>query len=182
MVLIFYDLETTGFSKEHNDIIEIAAIAYDTVEEELDTFSTYIKPTTRIPQVITDLTGISNAMVANCMHYWDAAPTFFAWLMQYNPDAMVGYNNSVFDAKFISAQNLRYKLNFDWDNFKQIDVLKIVRALKKPGKPLSGLKDAKQTTVAKFFGIDYDAHDAIEDVRALVEIYKHLKKLDPSLL
>ena len=183
MILVFYDLETTGFSKQHNDIIEISAIAWNNETEEIeDTFSSYIKPTTLIPTMITQLTGISNFKVKDCAGYWDVAPQFFAWLKNWKPDAMVGYNNTVFDWPFITTQNLRYNIN-GIDNYKQIDVLKIVREMKKNGLlDATNLPDVKQVTVAKYFNIDYDAHDAIEDVKALLKIYIELRKINPTLM
>ena len=184
MVLVFYDLETTGFSREHNDVIEIAAAAWDSKTDTIiDTFSTYIKPTTRIPDVIEKLTGITNLKVRNCPGYWDAAPTFFAWLTQVGCEKLAGYNNATFDSQFVVAQNKRYKLDFNWQQYEQIDILKIVRKLKKEGCPLlASTKDVKQTTIAAALGIEYGAHDAIEDVRALIEIYKIIRKHDPTLI
>ena len=81
MVLAFYDIETTGFSREHNDIIEISAVAWDSVTEtELDTFTTYINPMGPIPPQITELTGISQYKVAGSPRFWEVIPQFFAWL------------------------------------------------------------------------------------------------------
>lgn len=181
MILVFYDLETTGFSKEHNDIIEIAAVAWDNETNEVkDEFKQYVKPMTAIPYMITQLTGISNATVYGSNHYWDVAPQFFAWVKNWNPQAMAGYNSTVFDWPFLAAQNKRYGL--DMPNFAQIDVLKIARDLKKRGL-LEGadLVNLKQPTLAAHFGINYEAHDAINDVRCLVEIYRRLRALDPRL-
>ena len=68
MKLLFFDLETTGFSREHNDIIELAGILVDSeTKEKIDEFHEYIKPRQRISSTTTDLTGITNAMVANKM-------------------------------------------------------------------------------------------------------------------
>ena len=54
---------------------------------------------------------------------------------------------------------------YDW-----FDMMTYGRQLKKEGKTIN----YKQTTVAEFLGIEYDAHSAIEDVTALIKIYEKL--------
>ena len=68
MKYLFFDLETTGFSREHNDIIEIAGILVDSETQQIiDSFHEYVKPRQRIPAKITELTGITNDMVRYAM-------------------------------------------------------------------------------------------------------------------
>lgn len=181
MVLTFYDLETTGFSREHNDIIEISALAWDSVEDRIiDKFSTYIKPMVNIPPIITNLTGISNITVFHSPHYWDVAPQFFSWLKGVGTELMVGYNNIAFDWQFLVAQNKRYKL--DLPSFNQLDVLREARQLKKDGLlDMTKLTDLKQQTLASYFSISYKAHDSQNDVYALFQIYQHIRKLNFNL-
>lgn len=63
---LFMDIETTGFSREWDYIIEVAAILYDTEEKKiLSEFHEYIKPGKRIPAKITEITGITDFMVSN---------------------------------------------------------------------------------------------------------------------
>ena len=194
MVLAFYDIETTGFSREHNDIIEISAVAWDsTTETELDTFSTYINPMGPIPPQITDLTGIDDNKVRGCPRYWETAPSFFAWLKNWGIDKMCGYNSDVFDWPFINAQIDRYKLRdrYTFADVPQLDLMKVVRAMEKKGqlhlkdfcleKGLTKLS-VKQTIVAEYFGIHYDAHDSLNDCRALKDIYLRLRNIDFNLM
>lgn len=195
MVLAFYDIETTGFSREHNDIIEISAVAWDSVtEQELDTFTTYINPMGPIPAQITELTGISAAKVAGAPRYWEIVPQFFAWLKNWGVERMCGYNSDVFDWPFINAQIDRYKLRdkFKFDDVPQLDLIKVVREMEKKGQ--LALKDfcknemglsklsVKQTIVAAYFGITYDAHDSLNDCRALKDIYLHLRNINFNLM
>lgn len=195
MVLAFYDIETTGFSREHNDIIEISAVAWDSVaEQELDTFTTYINPMGPIPAQITQLTGISDAKVRGCPRFWEVAPNFFAWLKGTGVDKMCGYNSDVFDWPFINAQIDRYKLRgqYTFEDVPQLDLMKHVRAMEKKGQ--LHLKDfclnslgltklsVKQTVVADYFGIHYDAHDSLNDCRALKDIYLRLRNIDFNLM
>lgn len=194
MILVFYDIETTGFSREHNDIIEIAAVAWDSSsEEELSTFSTYIKPMGPIPAQITELTRISDFTVRNSPHFWEVVPQFFAWMKDVGVDKMCGYNSDVFDWPFINAQIDRYKLRdkYTFDNVSQLDLMKVVRAMEKKGllhlkefclkKGLTKLS-VKQSIVGEYFNIQYVAHDAINDCRALKDIYLRLRNIDFNLM
>lgn len=194
MVLAFYDIETTGFSREHHEIIEISAVAWDsTTEAELDTFSTYIQPMGRIPAPITELTGIDDTKVRGCPHIWDVIPQLFAWLKQWNVERMCGYNNLVFDWPFIQAKITQYKLatKFTLFDVPQTDLMKQVRSMEKKGQ--LHIKDwclahgltklsVRQPIVAAYFGIEYDAHDSLNDCRALKDIYLRLRNIDFTLL
>ena len=59
---VAFDIETTGLSPEHNEIIEIGALK---VREGkvVDRFIRFIEPEAGIPPMITQLTGITNDMV-----------------------------------------------------------------------------------------------------------------------
>ncbi len=65
--LAFIDLETTGTNPVLDRITEIGVVEVD--GDQVSTWSTLVNPERAIPQFITQLTGISNAMVAG-------APTF----------------------------------------------------------------------------------------------------------
>ena len=60
---VAFDIETTGLSPEHNEIIEIGALK---VREGkvVDRFIRFIEPEAGIPPMITQLTGITNDMAA----------------------------------------------------------------------------------------------------------------------
>ena len=175
MKLLFFDLETTGFSREHNDIIELAGILVDSeTKEKIDEFHEYIKPRQPISRVITDLTGITNSMVQNKLNTWDVLPMFYVWCKEVGVDAFVGHNIDAFDMGFMRAKAQIYNVT----NFKEyptIDTLKIAKKLNKEGKIHT--KDNKQPTLGEYFGIEYDAHSAINDVVALKDIYFKMLEL-----
>lgn len=184
MILAICDLETTGFSREHHDIIELACVLWDTVSDKvIDTFHEYIRPSARIPALITEITGITNSQVSDARKSWDVLPDFYTWLQANNVDSFVGHNFDTFDSKFLEAQLARYNLvskfrtlRFD---YPIIDTMKIARQLNKSGK--ISTENAKQPTLAAYFDIKYKAHSAIEDVLCLLEIYKRFRRLDLNL-
>lgn len=166
--ILFLHLETTGFSRQWDSIIEVAAVLYDeTTKEKLATFHEYIKPGKRISQKITEITGITNAQVENCRGELEVLADFFEWVELQRPDKITAYNTA-FDKSFLETKKVKYRLSgLDHEWF---DMMKYGRELKKEGK----IENYRQTTVAAYFNIDYDAHSAIEDVGALIQIYEKL--------
>lgn len=174
MNILFYDLETTGFDRRWCSIIEIAAILYNMDEHKiLDTFHEYIRPIKSIPAQITELTGITNEMVANCRTEPEVVKSFFAFAMGTNWDAICGHNCKAFDNQFMRTKGEVY--NLPWEEViagKQIiDTYQLAKQYKKDGK-IVGTSNLRQPTLAEYYGIDYEAHSAIEDVGALIKIYE----------
>jgi len=57
------DLETTGLDPTRHEIIEIAAIRYRKGSTTQDTLRALVKPTKKVPDTITKITGITQAML-----------------------------------------------------------------------------------------------------------------------
>lgn len=170
----FLDIETTGFSREWDDIIQIAGIIYDSeTKEVISTFDKYIKPKKPINKMVEQLTGISNKMVADCDNDIIALSEFTEWLYVNNPEILIGHNIDAFDMSFINTKLKRYRM--EPVTTKTCDTLKIARKLGKEGK----IKTAnhKQETLAEFFKVEYRAHNAMEDIKALIQIYECMMKI-----
>lgn len=56
---VVIDVETTGFNRKEDGIIEISAIRFDR-EREYESFSTFVNPGKSVPQWVIDLTGITD--------------------------------------------------------------------------------------------------------------------------
>ena len=126
MKQLFLDIETTGFSREWNEIIELAAVLYDSDRKEmLDSFHMYAKPTRGIPANITELTGITNEKVANCKPEWEMMLMFCDWFDSHHIDAIIGHNCKAFDLQFIKAKSDKYSLHWNGDRINVIDTLAI---------------------------------------------------------
>jgi DNA polymerase III epsilon subunit-like protein len=174
MKLLFLDIETTGFKKTFHQILEIAAILYDTDKDEpIDRFHEYIKPKDVIENDFVH--GITNEMVADARIEADVLRDFVEFVHLSNPNYLVGHNIDNFDEPFIRARMDMYR--FPWPTIDTIDTLSIARKEKLPtafttetGKP-----SYKQESIAAAFGITYKAHSAIEDVKALIRIYTRIE-------
>lgn len=178
MKLMFLDIETTGFDRRWDYIIELAAVIYDSAaRKEIDEFHEYIKPGKVIPDKIVELTGITNRQVSSCRNERDVIRDFIEFVAIHKPDAIVAHNGDQFDIPFIKSKADFYFLPLK--DLPVIDTLKIARDLKPDVTDLTakGRPSYKQTSLAKFYGITYQAHSAIYDVRALIEIYEKMKQV-----
>ncbi|MCB0058400.1 MAG: 3'-5' exoribonuclease, partial [Caldilineaceae bacterium] len=95
------DVETTGLDPERDAIIEIAAITFRG-QDIVDEFSSLVNPQRPIPPEITQLTGITQAMV-------DGAPGMFklrSQLRQIIGDHVLVAHNADFDLGFLRAERL----------------------------------------------------------------------------
>jgi DNA polymerase III alpha subunit (gram-positive type) len=167
--MLFVDIETTGFSREWDTIIQLAAVLYDTEEKkELAVFNEYIKPIKSIPAKITEITGIDDYTVRNARNEKSVIGDFLEWVFFLGAEAVGGHNYDAFDGGFISTKAEKY--GFKMYALKTFDTLKIARALKLP------VLNNKQPTLAEYYGIAYKAHSALDDVRANIQIYIKMVK------
>jgi DNA polymerase III epsilon subunit-like protein len=83
-VYCVFDLETTGFSRNYHDIIEICAILIDSNgvvhDKEVATFHSLVKPPAPISPLITGITGISNETVADAPSFQECGSDFIKFL------------------------------------------------------------------------------------------------------
>lgn len=178
--LLFLDIETTGFSRQWNEIIEIAAIVIDTnLNMDVDSFHEYIKPQKKITSQITELTGITNDMVSKCKSEAITLMDFSEWVHFTQPDVIIGHNCKAFDLGFIAARCEKFGVSWDTNGIKIIDTLALAREMNKDGRIKT--ENNKQPTLAAYFSIDYEAHSAIEDVKALIKIYNKMTHLETDV-
>ncbi|MDD4688679.1 MAG: exodeoxyribonuclease VII large subunit [Eubacteriales bacterium] len=155
------DLETTGLYPQRGDtIIEIAALKYvnNVIVDELVTF---VNPHRAIPPFITELTGITDAMVSGSPSIEDVIPQFIEFL----GELPIVAHNADFEMSFIQPAVINYR-GFLLDN-PPIDTLLLTREL------LPQLHNHKLGTVQKYLGIHADTlHRAKADAYVCGEILK----------
>jgi DNA polymerase-3 subunit alpha (Gram-positive type) len=186
MNYVFLDLETTGFAPSYASIIEVAALMVeikDGVATLRDSFHEYIKPYGGIPAKITELTGISNDMVANCDCEKKVLQNLSMWLLGNGYDKFeVIAHNGKFDVRFLTGRGSLYNLDcFDYMNNCLIDTLPIARKLIKEGKITTEDNSAKLECLANAFNVQFNAHSALEDTKALVKVYCNMRKVEGKL-
>ncbi|MBK7319713.1 3'-5' exonuclease [Candidatus Villigracilis affinis] len=99
--IVSLDIETTGLDENREAIIEIAAVKFNgrRIENE---FNTLINPGKHIPEFITGLTGIDDAMVRQAPRLRDIAHELTAFV----GDAPILGHNVKFDIGFLRKAGL----------------------------------------------------------------------------
>lgn len=155
---ICFDIETTGLSAKRDKITEIGAVKV--VNGEItDTFSTFANPEMPIPQKITQLTGITDAMVKNAPSQSEAVSAF----LEFAGDNVLVAHNAPFDTSFIrkACEDMGREYNYT-----SIDTVAISRAI------LSDIKNCKLDTVAKYLRLgEFNHHRATDDAEILAKIF-----------
>ncbi len=138
---VAFDFETTGLDPNSDRIIEIAAIRYDD-GEPVDEFITLVNPGREISAFITEITSISNAMVADAPREEDILDEFHEFLGAY---PLIAHNIS-FDIAFLNALRSRYEKDIvDHDLY---DTLGLARCL------MWDMPAFNLGTTAEIFGLD----------------------------
>ncbi len=96
VTFVVVDVETTGGSPDRCSLTEVAAARYRG-GELLGTYQTFVRPDDRIPPLITALTGISDAMVADAPRVGEMLPSFLEFVGR---SVLVGHNLR-FDRSFL---------------------------------------------------------------------------------
>ena len=158
------DLETTGKYVGYCEIIEMSAVRVRD-NKVTDTFSTFIKPNSEIPEKVTEITGINDDMVADAPGIREKLPEFLEFV---GDDIVVGHNIASFDSSLIYDLCLEFGLK-PFAN-QMVDTLHYARCCD------IDVPDYKLTTLTEYFGIEHDAHRALNDCLANVKVYEKLKE------
>ena len=159
------DLETTGLNPAYDSIIEIGAIKYSN-GKALDSFHSLINPEEEIPDFITDITGITDDMVADAPKIGEILPSF----CQFLGDSVIVGHNVNFDINFL-YDCYQYYLGMPLKN-NFVDSLRVARKLY-PDLPHHRLQD-----LLKLFNFDTDGlHRAMGDCQATFRCYDALKRI-----
>lgn len=160
---VVYDFETTGLDTNTCEIIEIGAVKIKG-GEIVDVFQTLIKPKNTIPDIITQVTNISNDMVASSPSIKIVMPAFYDFC---KGCILGGYNSANFDDKILAVQSR--KLGIEFDN-QTTDVILLARS-----KMASS--NYKLSTVVKNLGIVLiGAHRALNDALATAKVLLKLNE------
>lgn len=158
---ICFDIETTGLSANRDKITEIGAVKVEN-GQITDTFSTFANPGMPIPAKITELTGITDAMVKDAPSQSEAVSAF----LEFAGDNVLVAHNAPFDTSFIrkACENMNREYNYT-----SIDTVAISRAI------LTDIKNCKLDTVAKYLRLgDFNHHRATDDAEMLARIFTNL--------
>jgi DNA polymerase-3 subunit epsilon len=155
---IVLDLETTGLSPYTDEIIEIGAIRANLNSDTHATFQYLVKPTRKIPRRITEITGITQAMVdSEGVPIREALTEFAAFI----GDLPVVTFNAQFDIGFLCRAASKEGIPFN---------NRYTCALKRARRAWPGLPSYKLKDLARMGNLSVeDSHRALGDcTRALL--------------
>lgn len=115
--IVSLDIESTGLDENREAIIEIAAVKFNGRRVE-DEFNTLINPGKHIPDFITGLTGIDDAMVRQAPRLRDIAHELTAFV----GDAPILGHNVKFDIRFLRKAGL-FEFQQTLDTYELASVL-----------------------------------------------------------
>jgi len=177
MVVIIFDLETSGLNPYHDDIIEIGAKVF----QEDNSFQMLLKPKSGRPisKKITEITGITNRdLRANGQDWKNAYSEFYNWFFEATKDkeniTIVSHNGDTFDFVFLKRMlkdlsEIKDKLNIDLEKIHFHDTLPLSKRLY-PGRTYYN-----QPSLARTFNVLVEqAHRAMGDVIVLEQLYPKL--------
>ena len=168
MKIIFFDTETTGLNPATCQIIELAMIAV--VDGEIaDDYDEFVKMNDgKLPLKITQITGITDKMLDDGVTEAEIAETLKKWM---TPGTLMVAHNCQFDMSFVYYLLRRHYpseaedivRNVDW-----LDTLTVVKDRMEYPHRLNNVVEHYELEKVNF-------HRAIDDTRALYEVYKKLK-------
>jgi DNA polymerase III subunit alpha, Gram-positive type len=162
---VILDTETTGLKPEESEIIEIAALQVRK-KEIVNIFNQLVKPKTAIPEVITQITGINDEIVADAPSLEEITGKFLNFI----EGSTLIMHNAEFDLGFIN-QHIFVPRKRELGN-PHFCTLKVSRFL------LPNLGSHKLGSLAKHFDIPVkNSHRALGDVETTYELWLRLTPL-----
>ena len=153
------DIETTGGLVKRDKITEIAIVLHDG-ERVIEQYQTLINPERSIPSFITDMTGITNDMVADAPLFCEVAKD----IVLKTEGAVFVAHNARFDYGFLREEFSR--LGYAYTR-KQLCTVRLSRKL------LPELRSHSLDSLIKHYKIKVDnRHRALDDALATAEIFK----------
>lgn len=154
---LFVDVETTGLDTETDEIIELAMLPFrysltGEVVEILEPFDRLRQPSIPIPSAVTNLTGITDEMVAGHKINPDEVSVFAA------PADLIVAHNAAFDRRFLEQFCPVFSTKPWACSMSDIDW------------PAEGFEGTKLGYLAASHGFFYDRHRAANDCLAAVEL------------
>ena len=157
---VVVDLETTGLDTYRNHIIEIGAVRIEN-GKITEKFSTFVSCPVNLPAEIVDLTGIAENDLKNAPVIEEALKN----LWEFMHDCILVVHNLPFDYAFLRKWGSECGLSFDGVEKNALDTVDLAREILE-----NEVENFKLSTLAKYFGIEFAHHRALNDAEATAKI------------
>ncbi|XP_044048664.1 three prime repair exonuclease 4 [Siniperca chuatsi] len=173
--LVFFDLETTGLGQSC-EIVQLAAVSGG------HSLNLYIIPRCRMQRGAARVTGFRvrrqrlylhrQLVLTNSLR--EVLVSFIAFLQMLGCPLVIGHNIRRFDCPLLARalDELDLRAEFESSVSGYVDTLPLAREMLKDRR-LQSFR--QENLVRELLGVNYKAHDALEDVRALQALYKALQ-------
>ena len=164
--LVFFDIESTGLNVMRDRIIQIGLMKFLKDGGEPEELELLINPGIPIGEEAMKIHGITPNDVARKPVFEQVAQQLFDFIGDAD---LGGYNISRFDVPLLMEEFARVGMDFNIDNRRFVDVQRIFYKM----------EPRNLRAAVKFYcGMDMeDAHDAMADVRATVDVLKGQLKM-----
>ncbi|XP_028286233.1 three prime repair exonuclease 4 isoform X1 [Parambassis ranga] len=172
---VFFDLETTGLGPKC-EIVQLAAVSGG------HSLNLYVIPQGRMERGASKVTGFRvrrrrlylhrQLVLTNSLR--EVLVAFIAFLHMLGRPLLIGHNIRRFDCPLLvrALDELNLRAEFEASISGCVDTLPLAREILKD----HGLQSFRQENLVRgLLGINYKAHDALEDVRALQTLYTVLE-------
>ena len=163
------DIETTGNGYKGQKITEISIFIFDG-KTVVDEYTSLVNPEQNIPSFITNLTGITNAMVRYAPKFYEIARK----VQEITKDAIFVAHNVNFDYNIIKDEFKN--LGFDFKR-KKLCTVRLTR------KIIPGLRSYSLGNICAYENIPINGrHRAKGDAEATTELFRRLIERDDSFI
>ncbi len=159
--LVFFDVETTGLNVVRDRIVQIALVKLHRDGSPPAELSTLINPGIPISEESMAIHGITPKDLANKPTFRQLAQKIWDFIGSAD---LAGYNSNRFDVPMLMEEFARVGMEFDISKRRLIDVQRIFYKMEpRTLKAAYRLYCGRELT---------DAHDALADVQATIEVFK----------
>ena len=159
--LVVFDLETTGLDLVNDRIIQISYIkVMPSGEEKRENI--FVNPGKPIPPLVQQLTGITDADVADAPSFKSMAASLAT---KFKGCDFAGFNSNHFDIPMLAEEFLRAGIDFDFSSCRLIDAQTIFHKMER-----RNLAAAYKFYCGRNMEDDFEAHRADQDTEATYRV------------
>lgn len=159
--LVVFDLETTGLDLVNDRIIQISYIkVMPSGEEKRENI--FVNPGKPIPPLVQQLTGITDADVADAPSFKSMAASLAT---KFKGCDFAGFNSNHFDIPMLAEEFLRAGIDFDFSSCRLIDAQTIFHKMER-----RNLAAAYKFYCGRKMEDDFEAHRADQDTEATYRV------------